>query len=193
MKYHFLHRFYLCILFLFFTLSAQAADVYTLDPMHTYVAWRINHFGFSNPSGKWMANGTLTLDDKKPQDSKVSVTIQTANVVTGIAQLDEHLQGKLFFDVAEFPTATFVSNKIDIKGKNKALVHGILTLRGISKPVTLDVTLNKMGVNPITNKNAVGFSATAQIKRSDFGMTTLLPGLSDDVKLNIEAEGFKNS
>lgn len=171
---------------------AANAETYTLDPNHSYVLWRINHFGFSNPSGKWMlAEGTVTLDQAKPQDSKVNVVIQVANVVTGIPELDEHLKGHLFFDAAKFPTATFVSDKVTITGSNTAKVHGILTMHGISKPVTLDVKLNKMGVNPISNKEAAGFSATTTLKRSDFGINTLLPGLADDVKINIEAEAYK--
>jgi polyisoprenoid-binding protein YceI len=173
---------------LFCTLSAQAADTYKLDPQHTYVEWHIEHFGFSSQSGKWMASGTLVLDEQKPQNSKVDATIQVATMTTGVPELDKHLQGKLFFDVSKFPTATFVSQKIDSVTKKTAKIHGNLTVRGITKPVILNAKLNKEGVNPITNKKTIGFSATTTLKRSDFGITTLLPGLSDTVKLNIEAE-----
>ncbi len=176
---------------LFIGFTAQAADIYTLDPNHTYVLWHINHFGFSNPSGKWMASGTLVLDEAKPQNSKVNVTIKTADVVTGIKELDEHLQSPLFFDMKQYPTTTFVSDKVDMTGKNTAKVHGILTLHGVSKPITLDVTLNKIGINPITNKQSAGFTASTHLLRSDFNMNTLLPGISDDVTLNIEAEASK--
>lgn len=176
---------------LLFGLTAQAADTYTLDPNHTYILWHINHFGFSNPSGKWMANGTLVLDEAKPQNSKVNVTIKTAEVTTGIKELDEHLQSPLFFDTKQYPTATFVSDKVDVTSKNTAKVYGILTLHGVSKPVTLDVTLNKIGINPITNKQSAGFTASAHLLRSDFNMNTLLPGISDEVNLNIEAEASK--
>lgn len=168
-----------------------AAETYTLDPMHTYVLWHINHLGFSNPSGKWFAEGSLILDEAKPQNSKINVIIHTTDIITGIPKLDEHLKGALFFDVAKFPTATFVSKKIDVIGKKIAKVSGILTVHGVSKPVTLDVTLNKMGENPITNKMSVGFSAVTKIKRSDFGVTTLLPELGDEVKINIEAEAYR--
>lgn len=171
--------------------TAQAVDTYTLDPNHTYVLWHINHFGFSNPSGKWMANGTLILDEANPQNSKVNVMIKTADIVTGIKELDEHLQSPLFFDTNQYPTATFISDKVDVTGKNTAKVHGILTLHGTSKPITLDVTLNKMGINPITNKQTAGFTASAHLLRSEFNMNTLLPGISDDVNLDIEAEAYK--
>lgn len=184
-------KFIFLIILYFQSALIFAAETYTLDPMHTYVLWHINHFGFSNPSGKWFAEGSLNLDEKKPQNSKVNVIIHINNMVTGIPELDKHLKGPLFFDVEKFPTATFVSNKIDVTGKKVGKVHGILTVHGVSKPVTLNVTLNKMGINPISNKMSVGFSASTTIKRSDYGMTTLLPGLGDEVKINIEAEAYK--
>lgn len=184
-------KFIILVLLYFPATLTFAAETFTFDPMHTYVLWHINHFKFSNPSGKWFAEGSLILDEEKPQNSKVNVVIHTANIVTGIPELDKHLMGPLFFDVAKFPTATFISNKIDMTGKKTAKVHGILTVHGVSKPVTLDVTLNNIGMNPISNKMSVGFSASTIIKRSDFGITTLLPGLSDEVKINIEAEAYK--
>ena len=184
---------YMLLLLFPLTLSAYAADTYTLDPSHSYVLWHINHLGFSTQTGKWMANGTLQLDEAKPANSKVNVTIQMANIVTGVPKLDEHLSGGDFFNVKKYPTATFVSDKVTVTGKDKALVHGMLTIRGISKPVTLNVTLDKMGVNPIDNKMTAGFSATTQVKRSDFGMNALLPWLGDDVKIDIGAEAKKAS
>jgi len=184
-----MHKLFLFILCLFFTLPVFAAETYLIDPSHSSVLWHVNHFGFSNPSGKWMVgSGTLLLDETKPADSQVEVTIQVADIVTGIPKLDEHLKSKDFFDVATFPTAIFKSNKIDMIGKNKAKVHGILTVHGISKPITLAVTLNKIGVSPITGKKTVGFTATTQFKRSLLGINKYLPGLGDDVKIDIEAE-----
>ena len=150
--------------------------------------WHVSHFGFSSPSGKWLANGTLILDETKPQNSKVDVTIQMDSLSTGIEKLDKHLKSKDFFDASQFPTATFVSNKVSVTGKKTAKVYGTLTVHGVSKPVVLDVTLNKMGVGPISNKKTVGFTAKTELKRSDFGVKAYLPGLSDLVKINIEAE-----
>src|SRR5579872_6391929 len=113
------------------TLPAQAApQTYTFDPNHTYVLWHINHFGFSNPSGKWLVNGTLTLDEAKPQDSKVNVIIKMESLVTGIPELDKHLNGDNFFNIKQFPTATFVSDKITVDGGKAAKVHGMLTVHG---------------------------------------------------------------
>src|SRR5579872_423177 len=189
-----MRRFFSFILLFSFLLigSAQAADTYTFDPGHSYVLWHINHFGFSNPSGKWFANGTLILDEMKPENSKVDVTIQTASIDTGIPKLDEHLKSKDFFDVKQYPTATFVSNKIKMTGKDSAKVFGTLTLHGVSKPVVLNVKLNKLGVSPISNKQTAGFTATTTLKRSDFDIKAYLPGLGDEVKIDIEAEANKS-
>lgn len=172
----------------FFTIPAYADETYTFDPNHSYVQFHINHFGFSNPSGKWLFNGTLNLNEKKPQDSKVNITIETGTVDTGIPALDEHLRGAVFLDVKQFPTATFVSDKVSVTGKDTAKVQGMLTLHGVTKPVTLEVKLNKSGINPISEKQSVGFTAKTEIKRSDFGINTLLPDLGDTVKIDIEAE-----
>lgn len=180
-----------------FTMTAAptvfALDHYIIDPSHTFVNWQVSHFGYSSPTGKWYATGTLDLDKDKPQDSKVNVTIDVASMVTGISKLDEHLRSEEFFDTAKYPTATFVSDKVTLTGKESANVEGMLTVRGITKPVTLKVKLNKHDVSPLSSKMTAGFSATAEIKRSDFGMKAFLPGLGDNVKLMIEVEANKAS
>lgn len=179
--------------FLFFLLPIHvlaSPETYKFDNQHTYVLWHVSHFDFSHPSGKWMVEGTLVFDEAKPQNDKVNVTIHVADLITGIKELDEHLKGKLFFDVAQFPTATFVSDTVNKTGKTTATVRGVLTLHGVSKPITLDVNLNKIGVSSISNKKTLGFTAHTTLKRSDFGITTLIPGVSDEVKIDIEGEAY---
>lgn len=171
--------------------SAFAAQDYLLDPQHTYVLWHADHFGFSSPSGKWMAEGTLKLDNEHPQNSQVNVKINVADLTTGIPELDKHLKGKLFLDAEQFPTATFVSNKVELNNNTITKVHGTVTLHGVSKPLTLEVHPNKSGVNPLNNKETAGFTAYGQLKRSDFGINTLLPGVSDEVKLEVQVEASK--
>ncbi|MDR3442303.1 MAG: YceI family protein [Legionella sp.] len=187
-------RWFLALITLFTFSAALHAEteVFTLDNNHTYVAWTIKHLGFSTQTGKWYASGQLVLDKDHMEKSKVDVTINVADIVTGLPELDKHLKGKLFFDVEQFPKATFVSNKVIVEGKNKAKVEGVLTLRGVSKPVVLNVTFNKEAMNPINNKMTVGFSATATIKRSDFGMSSLLPALGDEVDLFVGAEAYQD-
>lgn len=166
-----------------------AAEKYTFDPFHTNLYWQANHFGFSNPSGKFATvTGSVMLDEQNPAASKVDVTVNTGSVVTGIDLFNEHLMSDKFFNSEKFPTATFSSNKVDVTGPDTAIVTGDLTLLGVTKPVTLDVKLNKIGENPISKLKTAGFSATGVVKRSDFGITYALPGVSDDVRIAIEAE-----
>src|SRR5476649_1750663 len=127
----------LAILIMLLPLSMKAtaaAETYTFDPHHSYVLWHVNHFGFSDVSGKWYVKGTLTLDQDNLKNSKVNVTIKVADLSTGLTDLDEHLKDKLFFNVAQFPNATFVSNKVDTVDNSNAKVSGILTVHGVSKP-----------------------------------------------------------
>lgn len=191
MKMNLIKHILLLIFIQFVVTKAFALEKYTLDPQHTYVQWHIKHFGFTSQTGKWYATGELQLDKDNLSKSKVNATIKVADMVTGIPELDKHLRGKLFFDTAQYPSATFVSNTIEASGKDTAKVKGVLTVRGVSKPVTLDVTLNHSGINPITENQTLGFTATTEIKRSDFGIKTLLPGLGDEVKVNIEAEAYQ--
>ncbi|ERH41468.1 polyprenyl-pyrophosphate binding protein [Legionella pneumophila str. Leg01/11] len=187
-----LAHFILTTLVLFaLSFPGYTADKFMLDDQHTYVLWHINHIGFSTQAGKWYAKGFVILDKEQPQNSKVEATIDVSSIVTGLPELDKHLKSPLFFDTEKYPTATFVSNKVDVLSKTSAKVQGTLTLHGISKPVTLMVTLNKTGKNPISDKISVGFSAKTDIKRSDFGMNTLLPDVGDNVSLEIEAEGYQ--
>ena len=173
--------------------AAFSAEQYTLDPEHTFVSYQVNHLGFSNQVGKWPASGILKLDKNKPQNSKVAVKIIVDDMVTGIDELDKHLKSELFFDVARYPVATFTSHKVEVTSKNTAKVYGALVLHGVSKPVVLAVKLNKAGQNPMSDKLTVGFSASTTIKRSDFGMSTFLPAIGDDVVIDIEAEAYTSN
>src|SRR5438874_2231724 len=118
--------FILCSFFSLLVGSAEALETYKLDKPHTSVIWHANHFGFSNPSGKWYADGTLLLDEANPQNSKLDVFIDLASLNTGMTKFDEHLKSTDFFDVKQFPTATFTSNKIMMTGKDSAKVSGML-------------------------------------------------------------------
>ncbi|MFO9576946.1 YceI family protein [Legionella pneumophila serogroup 1] len=162
----------------------------TLDNQHTYVLWKVKHLGFSTQAGKWYASGQLILDKDNPQQSKVNVTIKVDDIVTGIPELDKHLKGKLFFDTKQFPTATFASNRVEVIGKNKAKVYGMLTLHGVTKPIILNVILNKAGINLLNDRETAGFSATTSLKRSDYGIKALIPEVGDDVEIEIEAEAY---
>lgn len=172
--------------------TAVHADLYKIDPDHSSAEWRINHFGFSNPSGKWMAHGTLDFDPKAPEKSQANITIDVATILTGNPELDKHLKGKLYFDAEKFPNATFVSDKITVANNAITEVHGNITIHGTTRPITFKVTQNKVGSNPIYDRPTIGFSGEATLKRSDFGIITLLPQLSDEVNLHVEVEGYQD-
>lgn len=177
---------------LFASASAFAADVYKIEPGHTSVTFQYTHFGFSHPTGKFMnAVGSVSLDKADPSKSSVEVSFDIAGVNTGVPALDTHLKSADFFDAAKFPTATFKSTKVTPTGKDTAKVDGNLTIHGVTKPVTLDVKLNKLDVHPMMKKEDAGFTATATIKRSDFGMGNYVPAVSDQIDLYIEAETIK--
>lgn len=170
--------------------TAHAADSYQFDPMHTNINWRANHFGFSSPSGHFaIKEGSVVLDEAAPDKSTVNVTIDTASLATGFDKFDDHLKGEDFLNTDKFPDATFKSTKVEpAKDGKTAKVEGELTLHGVTKPVVLDVTLNKQGDHPMNQKKTVGFSATVTIKRSEFGIDKYTPGVSDEVQISIEAE-----
>ena len=165
-----------------------AAGTYEADPGHTRVTWKIKHLGFSTYSGIVPAiTGTLVLDPKNPNASRVEVTIPVNKLGTLDTVLDAHLMAGDFFDVANFPRATFTSTRVEAHGDH-ARITGDLTLRGVTRPVTLEAEFNQAGVAPTDNTYTVGFDAKAKIKRSDFGMNAFLPLVGDEVELLIEAE-----
>lgn len=173
-----------------FAASAFAAPVtYRLDPNHTNVIAQWSHFGFSNPSAHFGdVEGTLVYDADEVSASSVQVTLPLSGLQSFVPDFNEHLASADFFDVAKFPAATFKSTKVEAAGEGKLKVTGDLTLKGVTKPVVLDVTLNKAGVQPMAKREAIGFDATGTIKRSDFGMGMYVPNVSDEVHLRITTE-----
>ncbi|MGY2046831.1 YceI family protein [Methylobacterium sp. JK268] len=162
------------------------AGTYAVDPLHTQVGWRLSHLGFTNYAGGFSeVSGTLVLEPKNPGAAKLSVKIPVASVATTSAKLTDELKGEQWLDAGKFPEMTFVSTKVAPTGKDAAKVTGDLTLHGVTKPVTLDVSLVGAGVNPITKKITVGFEATGTLKRSEFGVKTYLPLIGDDLHLTI--------
>lgn len=172
-------------------LSAQAAPVtYKLDPGHTMVLFSWNHFGYSNPTADLgLGEGSLVFDEQHPARSSVDVTLPLANLDTHVPALDKHLKEADFFDADKYPTVTFKSTSVKPLGKNRFSVTGNLTVHGVTRPVVLSATLNKVGPHPMTKAQAIGFDATASIKRSDFGVGAYVPAVSDQITIRITTEG----
>ena len=166
-----------------------ASGTYKLDPTHTDVLVQWTHMGFSKPSAHFgISEGTLVYDAADVGKSSVEVTLPLSALDTFMPELDEHLRGADFFDAAQFPTATFKSTKVEAAGTNKLTVTGDLTIKGTTKPVTLDVTINGAGEHPMLKQQSVGFDATATLKRSDFGVSAFVPAVSDDINVRITTE-----
>ncbi len=162
---------------------------YKLDPGHTNVLFTWNHFGYSNPTANLgISEGTLVFDEKNPAKSSVEVTLPLSNLDTHVTKLDEHLKKADFFDAEKFPTVTFKSTKVEAAGNGKFKVTGDLTVHGVTKPVVLDATLNKVGPHPMMKVQAIGFDATTTIKRSYFGVAMYVPNVSDEIKIHITTE-----
>ena len=163
---------------------------YQIDPGHTQIIFAYDHLGFSNNLGIISeSTGTLTLDPKNIAAAKVSVDVPVANIRTGVAKLDEHLMKPEFFDSAKFPKATFVSTSVKADGPTGAEIRGNLTIKGITKPVTLDAEFYGAGKAPamMGGKENVGFIAKGTVKRSDFNMSYGVPMVGDTIELKIVA------
>jgi len=168
------------------------AGAYKLDPSHGKITWSVDHLGFSKYYGQFVnVAAELTLDPANPAASTLTATIPLTDVAPNDDGLKRHLQTPDFFDTANHPVATFRSVHImlDPSKPNEAMVHGELTLRGVTKPVTMEVEFNQAGQTRGGYK--AGFDGEATIKRSDFGITYALPGVSDEVELHIEGEFVK--
>lgn len=175
--------------------GAAFATEYDVDSSHTAANFTVRHMMVTNVRGSFgNITGTVTLDDKKPENSKVDVEIDTTTVYTGHQKRDEHLKSADFFDVEKFPKATFKSTSVKKAGKNKFKVTGDFTLRGVTKPITLDVTSPAVERKNPWGATVRGAEATAKLNRKDFGLNwnqALEAGgvlVGDEVTLNIEAE-----
>ncbi|KAF1701514.1 YceI family protein [Pseudoxanthomonas kaohsiungensis] len=169
---------------------AFAAPVtYKIDPTHTTVLAQWNHFGFSNPSASFgNVQGTLVYDAADVARSSVEVTLPLSGLEGFSAKFNEHLRSADFFDAAKFPKATFKSTKVEAAGEGKLKVTGDLTVKDITRPVVLDVTLNKAADHPMTKAPTIGFDATTTLSRTEFGVGNYAPAVSDEVELRITTE-----
>ncbi|RLU00458.1 MAG: YceI family protein [Ketobacter sp.] len=171
----------------------QAADTYKMDTKgsHAFIQFKIQHLGFSWLLGRFNTfEGEFVLDEANVEKSSVKVDIDVASVDSNHAERDKHLRGKDFFDVAKFPKAGFVSTKIEKTGDNTAKITGDFTLKGITKPITLDATYIGGGKDPWGGYRQ-GFEATTQLKLKDFGIDYNLGPASEVVNIYISVEGIK--
>jgi len=164
------------------------AGAYSVEPTHTRVLFAVSHMGFTTWYGEFTnVSGSLTLTPKAVSKSALDITIPTATVSTSNTKLDGELKGPEWLDATQYPTIEFKAIHVVKTGKDTAKITGDLTLHGVTKPVTLNAVFNGAGVNPLSKQYTVGFNATGEIKRSDFGVKTYVPLIGDEVTLTISA------
>lgn len=171
------------------TVTLAAPVDYKIDPTHTATVFSWNHFGFSTPSANFSdIQGVIKVDNAKPANSSVNVTIPLSSVNTNVPALDKEFQEEAWFNAAKYPNITFKSTKVETKDKKHFKITGDLTVKGVTKPVVLDAVLNKQGEHPMAKVPAIGFNATTSFDRSAFGIGNYVPNVGDKITVNITTE-----
>ena len=168
-----------------------APDTYGLDPNHTYPRFSYTHLGFSTQLSRFDKVSGKIVFDKEAKTGSVDITIDTKSVSTGSALFDKHIQAEDFLDTAKFPAATFKSTKVTFDGDKPASIEGDMTLKGVTKKVTLTVTRFLAMPHPMQKKDAIGADAYTVVKRTDFNMGKYAPNVSDEVRIDIALEAVK--
>jgi polyisoprenoid-binding protein YceI len=180
-------------------LALAEVSTWTIDPSHAHSSFTVRHLVISNVRGEFgKTTGTVKLDEKDHTKSSVEATIDAKTINTREAKRDEHLRSADFFDVAKYPTITFKSTKVEKKGEGKYAVTGDLTMRGVTRPVVLDVVGPTPEIKDPTGAARRGFAASTEVDRKDFGLVwnktvEAGPVVGDKVKIEIEAELVKET
>ena len=171
--------------------ALAAPETYTLDGSHSFPRFSYNHFGYSQQLSRFdKTTGTVVLD-KAAKTGSVDVVIDTTSVNTGFPLFNQHILGEDFLATAQFPTATFKSSQVVFEGDKPVSVKGELTIKGVTKPVTLTVTSFQAMPHPMLKKDAIGANAFTVIKRSEFNAGKYAPYVGDEVRIDIALEAIK--
>jgi polyisoprenoid-binding protein YceI len=171
--------------------ALAAPETYAIDNNHTYPRFSYKHLGFSTQLSRFNKVTGQVVFDKEAKAGSVDINIDVKSVDTGSALFNEHIQAEDFLDTAKFPTATFKSTKVVFNGDKPAEIIGNLTMKGITKPVTLTVTSFLAMPHPIQKKDAIGADAFVVVKRTDFNMGKYAPHVGDEVRIDIALEAVK--
>jgi polyisoprenoid-binding protein YceI len=173
--------------------AAAAPQDFRFDTVHSQVLFSLSHIGFSHPTGRLhVKSGFFRFDEDDWSKSQVDVVVDAASVDMGDAAWNDKLRSHEFFATGTYPTAHFVSTRVEKRGDRDGVVRGKLTLLGVTHDVDLALKFNRAGVDPYTFKSTIGFSATTTLKRSTFGMSKYLPDIGDSVDVRIEVEGLRD-
>ena len=171
--------------------SAIAAPVtYGVDSSHTFPRFSYSHFGYSTQLSSFKNTSGKVVFDAEAKTGSVDITIDMKSVNTGFDDFNGHIQGEDFLDTAKFPTATFKSTKVVFEGDKPKSIDGVLTIKGVSKPVTLTVTRFLAMPHPMMKKPAIGADAFTTIKRSEFNAGKFAPYVGDEVRIDIALEAI---
>jgi len=168
-----------------------APETYVVDPTHTYPRFEYSHFGYSNQIQRFNKTSGTIVVDRAARTGSVHISIDAKAVDTGYALFNEHIQGEDYFDTAKYPTITYKSTAVKFDGDKPVAVEGLLTVKGVTRPVTLKVTSFHSMPHPMLKKDAIGANAVAKIKRSEFNAGKNAPHVSDEVTLTIAVEALK--
>jgi len=175
-----------------FSAAAFAApETFNVEPTHTYPRFEYSHFGYSNQQQRFDKTSGKIVIDRAAKTGSVEVSIDTTSVNTGYALFNQHIQAEDYFDTARYPAITFKSTKVRFDGDKPVAVEGNLTIKGVTKPVTLTVTSFHSMPHPMLKKDAIGANAMTKVKRSEFNMGKNVPYVSDEVTLTIAVEAIK--
>lgn len=171
--------------------AMAAPETFDIDGSHTFARFAYSHFGYSKQESRFnKTSGTIKLD-RAAKSGVVDVTIDAKSVDTGFEMFNGHIQGEDFFHTEKYPTIAFKSTKLNFSGDKLASVDGNLTIKGVTKPVKLEVTSFHCMEHPMLKKEACGANASAVVKRSDFGAGKFAPHVGDEVTLEIAVEAVK--
>lgn len=173
------------------TVAANAAPAtYVIDGNHTFPKFEYSHFGYSLQQSRFdKTSGKISID-RATKTGSVDITIDTKSVNTGSELFNGHLKGDGFFDIEKFPVITFKSSSVKFDGDKPVAIDGNLTVKGITKPVTLALSSFNCMEHPFAKKDACGANATTKVKRSDFNLGKYVPNVGDEVTLSIAVEAI---
>ncbi|VXB96263.1 YceI family protein [Massilia sp. 9I] len=171
--------------------ALAAPETYVIDGSHTFPRFEYSHFGYSTQISRFdKTSGSIVLD-RAAKTGSIDVSIDATSVNTGFPVFNQHLQAEDFFDTKKYPTITYKSSKLNFEGDKPSSVDGTLTIKGIAKPVRLEISSFHCMPHPMLKKDACGANAVAKIKRSEFNNGKYAPYVSDEVTLSIAVEAVK--
>ena len=171
--------------------AVAAPETYVLDSAHSYPRFSYNHFGYSTQVSRFNKTTGKIIYDKEAKTASVDIVIDTTSVDSGFPVFNEHLRSEDFFDTAKYPTATFKSTKVIFEGDKPSAIEGDLTIKGITKPVTLTVTTFHAMPHPTNKKDAIGANAFTTVKRSEFNAGKYAPNVGDEIRIDLGVEAIK--